>query len=99
MRGVQSSRLQARSGARTATPIAFSSAGAMTGKSLVEGLAGLVTAGATIPAAVMSATVAVIEAFSAAWNIMMTAASGTIALGAGLGAATQEIEFVRLPEV
>lgn len=74
-------------------------AAALTGKSIGEILAGLVTGGATIPVGVVSAVIALVEAFSAAWNLIMTAASGFIAVGAGLGSATREIEFIQLPEV
>ncbi len=74
-------------------------AAALTGKSIGEILLAPLTAGATIPAGVVSATIALTQALSAAWSLTMTAASTFIAVGAGLGSARQEIEFIRLPEV
>ncbi len=67
--------------------------------SIGEALAALCSGGATVAPAVMSAVIAVVEAFSSAWGTMMTTLSITVAAGATLGSVTTTIEFVPLPEV
>jgi len=67
--------------------------------SVGEALAAIFSGGATAVPAVVSAVIAVVEAFSSAWGAMMTTLSLTIAAGATLGSATTNIEFVSLPEV
>lgn len=71
---------------------------AMTGKGVVEVLLAPFSLGATVPDAGVSAVVAMVEALSSAWGVMMAATSATILVGAGLGSATQQIEFIPLPE-
>lgn len=66
--------------------------------SVAEAIAALFTLGGMAPAAIVSAVIAAVEAFSAAWGVMMTATSTAIAAGATLGSATTTIEFVPLPE-
>ncbi|MBA8815854.1 hypothetical protein FHX48_000906 [Microbacterium halimionae] len=66
-------------------------------ESIGSAIAAVFTAGGTAPAAVVTAVIAAVEAFSAAWGIMVTAFSASIAVGAALGSATQEIEFLPLP--
>lgn len=66
--------------------------------SIGEAIAAIFSGGATAVPAVVSAIVAVVEAFSSAWGVMMTTLSVTIAAGATIGSATTAIEFVPLPE-
>ncbi|MEV7692716.1 hypothetical protein AB0N73_05240 [Microbacterium sp. NPDC089189] len=73
-------------------------AAAMGVSSVAEAIAALFTLGGMAPAAIVSAVIAAVEAFSAAWGVMMTATSTAIAAGATLGSATTAIEFVPLPE-
>ena len=71
---------------------------AMGVSSVAEAIAALFTLGGMAPAAIVSAVIAAVEAFSAAWGVMMTATSAAIAAGATIGSATTTIEFVPLPE-
>ena len=73
-------------------------AAAMGVSSVAEAIAALFTLGGMAPAAIISAVIAAVEAFSAAWGVMMTATSAAIAAGATIGSATTTIEFVPLPE-
>ena len=73
-------------------------AAAMGVSSVAEAIAAIFTLGGMAPAAIVSAVIAAMEAFSAAWGAMMTATSAAIAAGAMIGSASTTIEFVPIPE-
>jgi len=73
-------------------------AAAMGVSSVAEAVAALFTLGGMAPAAIVTAVIAAVQAFSSAWGVMMTATSTAIAAGAVIGSATTTIEFVSIPE-
>ena len=66
--------------------------------SFAEVIAAFGTAGATGPLAVVSAVAAAVQEVSSMWGYMMTAVYAVFGLGALLGAATTDVEWVTLPE-
>ena len=65
---------------------------------MLEVLGAIVTFGASVVPASVSAVIAIVEALSAAWGWMMTAVYGVVGLGSMLGAATTTVTWVSIPE-
>lgn len=70
----------------------------MGGATILEAIAAFFSGGATAIPAAVTAVIAAVQAVSSAWGWMMTAVYGVVGLGALLGAATTEINWVTLPE-
>ncbi|GAA2181504.1 hypothetical protein GCM10009785_16710 [Brooklawnia cerclae] len=70
----------------------------MGGTSVLEAIAAVFSGGATAVPAAASAIIAAVETLSAAWGYMMTAVYGVVGIGALVGAATTQIEWVAIPE-
>ena len=68
------------------------------GATVLEVLGAIVTFGASVVPASVSAVIAIVEALSAAWGWMMTAVYGVVGLGSMLGAATTTVTWVSIPE-